>query len=450
MTLKFDFQPSEYDGDSAEDRTRGRLVVTISGRTVWDFVWTWIELLEHLSHNWHYLMWEESCPLPLDVGVPGEIRRKAVEVMSREPTSDAEEDAFATFCDAHELSRGLQGVWPAELWVLRRGARFHVWSKAAEEWVTEPELRASLDELGQTLIPRLEGSRDPRAGEACAAWKSRNEISALDFVTASTGLESTIVTEVAGEAIEEVFELTGEGNELLAVARMIGAPVSAELIRTTLESVRGIEKRTLPDLDRLSADCCGALGSERKKPFEQGEDAARWLRSRLGARGRAEPRAILEQWNVILAETRTDPSLDAICVWGRRHGPAVLLNRAGRHAQSPAGERSSLAHEIGHILLDRGDALPFAEVFGGRVPEAIEQRARAFSAELLLPRAEVLEAFKEATLRNQPIDRLVESLAVNYGTSREIVAWQLKKSGAELSNSEKTYLRRFVSRPDLF
>jgi Zn-dependent peptidase ImmA (M78 family) len=56
----------------------------------------------------------------------------------------------------------------------------------------------------------------------------------------------------------------------------------------------------------------------------------------------------------------TSDRIDAVACWGPRHGPAVLLNREGRHAHTERGARATLAHEICHLLIDRQGSLPLA------------------------------------------------------------------------------------------
>ena len=123
-------------------------------------------------------------------------------------------------------------------------------------------------------------------------------------------------------------------------------------------------------------------------------------------------------------------ALDAIAAWGDRHGPAVLINTApGAMALHEHRRRTSLAHEICHLLLDRSGALPLVEVLGGRTPEMVEQRARAFAAEFLLPRSVAADAVRAGS----DLEKVVVELSEKYCLSQELVAWQI-------TNSETYYL----------
>ena len=119
-------------------------------------------------------------------------------------------------------------------------------------------------------------------------------------------------------------------------------------------------------------------------PYVQGYELALWLRDELHlSDGPVDPASLLTQWNVADGELSPLPEqLDAIAFWGDNHGPGVLTNPDGLYAQSPAGLKATLAHELAHLILDRKDALPAAEVLGGSTPHHVEQRARAFAAEL--------------------------------------------------------------------
>src|SRR5262249_22548163 len=157
--------------------------------------------------------------------------------------------------------------------------------------------------------------------------------------------------------------------------------------------IREIPKRAVSELDKISAEAVRTIEAAWG-PRAQGFQLAQFLRRKIGNEtGPIQPSTLLTQWNVALVNLETDPSLDAICCWGHKHGPAVLTNGRGRHARMIEGRHSTLAHEIAHLLVDRSDALPFAEVLGGRVPREIEQRANAFAAEFLMPELVVKQEF---------------------------------------------------------
>lgn len=122
----------------------------------------------------------------------------------------------------------------------------------------------------------------------------------------------------------------------------------------------------------------------------------------------------------------------------------MVVNAEGQHARWPSGRRATLAHEVCHLLFDAHHALPVAEALGGRMPRDLEQRARAFAAELLLPRSVVAAQFDGDALAT------VRRAAIRYGVSKELAAWQLRNSGVELEDAQRTALKGLVSRPQQF
>src|ERR1035438_10557474 len=123
-------------------------------------------------------------------------------------------------------------------------------------------------------------------------------------------------------------------------------------------------------------------------------------------------------------------------------GPPPVKSGA-RSNRSRRGLRATYAHEIAHLLLDRTTALPLAEVMGGRAVGSTEERAKAFAAQLLLPKEEAGRAFASTT---DPA-RTVRILQSRYRVSQEIIAWQARNSDIQLSTEVHAVLRRFVSRP---
>jgi Zn-dependent peptidase ImmA (M78 family) len=157
-----------------------------------------------------------------------------------------------------------------------------------------------------------------------------------------------------------------------------------------------------------------------------------------------DPEAILRNWNVGIQSLELDNCpVDAIACWGAKHGPAILLNdKQTSTAGHTHGRRSTLAHEICHLLLDRATALPVAEVLNGETPERLEKRARAFAAELLLPRETAANAIKDRRDTNN-LKELIVRLTEIFQVSTELVCWQIQNSAVSetLSIEEKMLLK---------
>ena len=165
------------------------------------------------------------------------------------------------------------------------------------------------------------------------------------------------------------------------------------------------------------------------------------------------PADIIRTWGVQLDGIEIpERRVEAICAWGPRHGPVILLIRAaGQSSEYSAVSshyrlRSTLAHEICHLLIDRDRALPVAEVLGGRAPEHAEKRARAFAAQFLLPRQAAA-----ATVREAPgLSQALEGLQQRFQVGRELTRWQIENSDAypTLTTEEQALLEDIRKRGD--
>ncbi len=463
LRLELAWDPSAAAATAAE-ATRGSLRLSIRGADVWrgtgaegGFSWTWIELLEFLSHSWAHLAWEEGFPLGLRPADPALVRAEAESRWLHLPAEAREEQeaAFEAFEDVHDLARGLQGAVLPSVWIVREGRR--CWSSGGGRSVLRP-LEETLDVLkgfGDHIVRRLEARDDPRAKAAVDAWVGRERLRPSEGVAIATGLPQEVLAEIQRDGSPEaVWELDGdrfELNELLSAARLASG-LGSRAIAGILKRIRRVPHLPTPELDRLAEDASSALAASADElPYDQGHALASWLRACLPVSpepSRVDPLQLLEGWEVRVVELELEvPEVDAFACWGPRHGPAIFLNLSGRHNSSAGGRNASLAHEVCHLLADRKGALPLAEVLGGRTTPLAEARARAFAAELLLPRAVAGDAM--AAAGRDPAQAL-SSLTRKYGVSRELAAWQARNSDASLSPQVQRYLREQVSRPSEF
>jgi len=89
-----------------------------------------------------------------------------------------------------------------------------------------------------------------------------------------------------------------------------------------------------------------------------------------------------------------DRAIRAVAIAGPHHQPAVLINLS--HEAPHAGRRRfTFAHELCHILHDRGYGASLALASGPWAPVDIEQRANAFAAMLLMPPQLLRRAVKD-------------------------------------------------------
>ncbi|NCC37332.1 MAG: ImmA/IrrE family metallo-endopeptidase, partial [Chloroflexia bacterium] len=287
-------------------------------------------------------------------------------------------------------------------------------------------------------------------------WAERHQRARAHYLNIVTGLETDELRALTGnleandQALSAWFDepaakdLGQHPGELLMAARMTASTLGPEQQRKLLCALKALPSVTTPGLDRLSAQAPSSLTHD-EPPYVQGYQLAQWLRQQLAIPDDAPicPERYLKDWGVHLDRINMAAGIDAVAAWGARHGPAVLVNiDAHSRASTENGLRTTLAHEICHLLIDRAEALPVAEVLGGQVPRWAEQRANAFAAELLLPRAQAARACREAADLIEAATHLERAFRV----SRELTMNQINNSdiGQHLSDSDKQRLARWA------
>jgi Zn-dependent peptidase ImmA (M78 family) len=461
LAFELQWEADEPRG-SADEASRGRLIARIAGAPVWidrshdparGVRWSMVELLEHLAWTWRYLRYEESDPLGL-ADRPDRVRAAAERRWDDIPSSRCNEEQrlLRAFEDSHDLARAFQGMWLPPLWVLRQGNLAWVVSGAVAELVSIGGVLETLDDLAGLIAARLAALPDARAVAAVTGWAQRDAFDAATALAIATGCSADTLAEVAkGADLVDFFEWSAaRGSALVAAARATGPVLAPTELRGLLVRIRQLPATATPALDRRAREAEAVVTAAGETvACDQGHALARWVREQVLAvpdEKAVDPAGVLKQLGLTIRSLSLGTkSLDAVSVWGGQHGPAVLVNRTGRHAKG-AGLRATLAHELCHVLIDRHGALPLGEVLGGRVQPRVEARARAFAAELLIPKSVAGPAFADAV---DPA-RMMGQLTRRYGASREIVAWQARNSEVALTDDVRAFLRKFVSMPGRF
>ncbi len=445
--LQFEFELADRKLRKGQAWGKGRLLV--QGDPVWvtedaagneqPVEWSWLDMLEFLAENWPWLVLEERYPIPINpVDVTGmeSAAKRRWERLS-EAIVDDEDKELIRFRYRHDLALALKGIYLPTVLVLRQGRLCQV---GIPQWDTTvllsfARVKDVLEELGAWIAGMVEGCDDTRAQRAVALWRHRGARIREWRLRLCTGMQAEELEKLLnGQAAEEFFEMTGDdpenGSELSFAARMAPGGLGIEGKKQVVEAVRELPLRKTPELDGLSRQALAVSFDAGSRSFEQGYVLAGWLRDQLGCAWDAvpDPENILQNWGVLLRDVFLDQAtekLEAIAAWGPLHGPAVLVNATpGARGVHEHRRRTSLAHEICHLLVDRDGGLPLVEVLGGRTPERMEQRARAFAAEFLLPRGVAADAVRSGSDMKNVVSRLSEK----YNLSRELVAWQIINS----------------------
>lgn len=158
---------------------------------------------------------------------------------------------------------------------------------------------------------------------------------------------------------------------------------------------------------------------KNEPPYRQGSSCATQLRQRLGLKD--EPIASLRDLvaerfpsiSVIYANLTSDGPAGLSFVDPLR-GPAIVLNLEGKN-KNPCVRRFSMAHELGHILVDWNRHQPLA-VISGYLHEShleIEQRANAFAVRFLCPES-VIRGLKPDALEDPKVLRALAKYGLPY------------------------------------
>jgi len=452
-------------------KTWGEMQLWVQDTLVWGYIdesgktigiaWNWIDILEFMGNAWPYLIEEEQHPIAFgnDPKQPtylnelwGNVKLRLHNLPNTE--ADEEDELFRDFLAVHDFSEALYGASVPKLLCLRRGNQLLA-ATERQEWVLPfADTLSTLQSLGDSILSRLDELKDRRSEIARNRWNKRDSsMSPIQRWQIATGMDAGLLHRVLPRDIVTTAA-NDETYQIKAAARMLGKKLTESQLRDLLEKVNNTKHTSGFDLSDLWPDAKDILHRhESDKPAIQGYYLANMLREAIDCPiGKVDPEALLSEWGVVIEEFEIGSSdLDAIAVWRNKSTPTVLLNMTGRRTQYPTGKRSTLAHEICHILVDMDGALPAIEVLGGEVARPIEQRADAFAAEFLLPRAQAKLYFEQklaaATDENREnvIDLAVNDLAKDYDVSHEMTVWQIVNSAAILREDDNQILNKYIN-----
>ena len=164
-------------------------------------------------------------------------------------------------------------------------------------------------------------------------------------------------------------------------------------------------------------------------PGEHGHVLAVQTLSRLGIEqsGWIDIESILTKLGVRTPTvSMTDRTIRGLATAGGGLAPAAAVNESYPW-QSHEVRRATLAHELCHLLFDRGVGKPLAVASGPWAPLDVEQRANAFAAMFLMPPAAVAEVVSET---DAPHDwQTIGTIAKHFRTSRSLTLEHLHNLG---------------------
>jgi IrrE N-terminal-like domain len=425
----------------------GGPVWPISGEDTNEFHWFADELLAHLTECWRPLVLRQTYPISVQPSRPSFLIAESEKRWLSMASSgvESEQQAVASFADVHNLTNafgGVSGLLP--LWFLRD--QYEMIIDTGERYFRVPIQTAidAMSHVGDIISDRLLQADKLKWSKLAKAWKHRAEGDKTTLLALTIGADretaATLLKEHVLDAPVSFAEASNDNDELRIAARMAG-PIPLYQIKSVIDKVRTCHLRPTPQLAEARSAALAYLESQDLKsarPHFQGSAVAKWLRRELDLSDhqRVDPFVILEkQYNVdVRALDFGMPYLEAIAVWGAKFGPAVLLNQTSKRVGLSTNfwrngvARTTAAHELCHLLLDAAHSLSAVDILDGRMPIRIEQRAKAFAAEFLLPSEEAASVWKANA---HPIDleglkKIIKLLCRKYNVSESVAAWQLQ------------------------
>lgn len=401
------------------------------------------DLLSHLVEHWKPLILRQTYPLGLLPARPSLLGREAADRWSGLPEEIVDEQAetVTAFEDAHDLAHAFGGLFDLPpLWLMRAGDEMIVDVGRSERRVPFAAAYSELNRIGDVIARRLEEHDGQRWEGLIAAWRRREQADGVALIAWAAGLDRSVAASLVEAKLLEppsTFNQAANDNDpLLIAARMAGA-LPPQQIEAVISVARTFEARSAPILMQLASDIRVMLDERATplRPYEEGELAAveARVRSGLSPSQPIDVVALAERLGVEVRLGSMMPTLEGLAISGERYGPGILLNQESRRVRGDTDRdnvhlRLTLAHELGHLLIDRGHAVSAVDVLKSRMPPKIEQRAKAFAGELLLPSISAAAVWDQAgaPLTEQDLERVLQELAVRFGVSFSVAAWKLE------------------------
>ncbi|MEO5332308.1 MAG: ImmA/IrrE family metallo-endopeptidase [Magnetococcus sp. YQC-5] len=445
----FDFTFERLDHGNAEGVPMfsgyGRLILSVNGRKIWyddrgeesaGIAEYWDSLLDHLARCWHHIGIEDSYPLHFNPESPLGFLEKAVDDLREMGLSKnafvEEEGKIFAFSDRHNLAAGMPDLFLPPLFVLREGNDMRIVTETDDVRLPYQQVMKRLEALGSAIALAIH-PQSPRGGMILNAWNQRNRVLPVPHALAMlVGSSPSLIDEIA--ANDDPLMAFGYTNmhspsPMLLAARMTQHSLEPHQVREVMNRIaRAKLGKTTFEFNRLRDDagrCLENLVTERH--YRQGYELAKWLRSTLNVSADQifDPYQRLRDWGVTVDFSRELPeAIDALARW-EQNKACVIINRRDETISARRRERASLAHEIAHLLLDTNHALPAVEVLGGRMPVLVEKRAKAFAAELLVPRSQVEQVLPD-TLSADAVTRIMNDLTETFNVSRMLTGYQIE------------------------
>jgi Zn-dependent peptidase ImmA (M78 family) len=472
VALDFQHDPDEGVAASAEEgaswgsiqlwvEDKNVTLHTIDGHTAHSVQWYLLPFLEWLANVWDPLLHEERPPgEPQAVDAVRDLRasRFAPPTLDERATLKWEEGWY-DWWQRHSLTATRDGAlfpnvvlrrwrdcveisWDAEAAAGAEGQHFAVpygHARLSPTDIAEPLYAVAFD-AAQQLHERMPTSR--RVAHLVRALEKINnsELCAKRLLWMVDAVPSGRAAR-QWRHVKKAFEKTSEGARTAALAVTSDALVVTGSCHAAL--LFGAVSPSLgnDDVAKLAEVLIGAydpkgeqgplaeyarsqpLRSMRGPVWEEGWRLAEEMHDALKPDGSwVDVEAVLSGVPVLDVELE-DQEIRGVSIAGEQHRWTVCVNPAYHDGNGDEVRRFTMAHELCHLLFDRGREQKVAIASGPWAPKDIEQRANAFAAMFLMPRHLVRSACRDAG----SLDTLdaVESVARKLHTSVTATLHQL-------------------------
>lgn len=292
-------------------------------------------------------------------------------------------------------------------------------------------------------------------GHAPTAWRNRYSVDTAGLIALKSGITEQDYP-ISYEILKNDVESRSDAHRLRdtpysIAARLSRGTVDDGAMSELLAVLREIKTISDPfpiseNLLHLSGNATAFLQSGNSGNSDpnwlDGNALANFVREQMGIQEAfVDIRSILGDLGVAILERRLPSEIYALALWEDLNAAPMIVTNS-RHSDGyhkEAGMRANLAHELCHILVDRENTLPVADIlFNGR-KTPMEQRARAFAAEFLCP-----ENLAADLLSSSAKDISLVELASKFQVSRSVLAFQLCHSNRLDAVSGATKIKREV------
>jgi Zn-dependent peptidase ImmA (M78 family) len=217
----------------------------------------------------------------------------------------------------------------------------------------------------------------PSQGRAARQWRR---------VTKTLGNASDEVREAALATESDGLVITGSCHAALlfgAVSPSLGNADVTRLAQVLIDSYDPSNTNgPLTELGRPEP-----LESYRGPAWDHGWVLAEEVREQLRPTGHwIDIQRLLNKLEVPVVDLDLeDPSIRGVSIAGKHHRFTICINPTYRDGDADEVRRFTLAHELCHLLFDRGNDQEVAVASGPWAPRDVERRANAFAAMFLMP-----------------------------------------------------------------